>query len=128
MNVLETRPFKFKKPLLKFICPLCCSKRELTQTYKLSSRHYVQLFFLTLITLLIFYPILKWRGIFTFFFYWPLFEYVRRAVYRNDIPCPYCGFDAILYKKDVKQALHSIKRFWPNSRAHTQVSENKKTS
>ena len=112
MRVLEARPFKFKTPLVEFFCPLCRSQRALTQTYKLFPRHYAQLFLLTLVTFLLLYPLLKWRGFFIFFIYWPLLELTRRAVYRSEIACPYCGFDAVLYKKNVKMAQESVKKFW----------------
>ncbi len=112
MKALEARPFKFKSPLFEFFCPLCRSERALTQTYKLFFRHYIQLGLLTLVTFLLLYPLLQWRGLFVFFIYWPLFELGRRVMYRNEITCPYCGFDAVLYKKNVKMAQEGVKNFW----------------
>ena len=31
---------------------------------------------------------------------------------KSEIPCPYCGFDASWYKKDVKIARKKVQEFW----------------
>lgn len=52
------------------------------------------------------------RGVFSFFVYLAAFEWVRRANYRKEIPCPHCGFDASWYKKDVKVARKLVANYW----------------
>ena len=116
MKMLETRPFRFKNPLLNFYCPLCRSERALTSTYRLDPRHYLQIILLTLVTLPLLFPLMAWRGLLIFFLYWPVYEFARRAVYRHQVPCPYCGFDAIWYKRDVKVAREGVRRFWQNAK------------
>ena len=112
VTALERRPFKFKNPVLSFFCPLCRSKRALPRDYRLFPRHYFQMILLTLMTLWVTHPLMEFRGLFSFFVYWPLFELGRRVLYRKDIPCPYCGFDAVWYRRDVKVARKVVRKFW----------------
>jgi hypothetical protein len=65
------------------------------------------------------YPIMSFRGVFSFFVFLAGFELVRRVNYRKDIPCPHCGFDASWYKKDVKVARRLVADYWAekNSKA-----------
>ena len=43
---------------------------------------------------------------------WGLFEGIHKLQFRKEIPCPYCGFDATWYKRDVKMARKAVKEFW----------------
>tara|TARA_Y100000590_G_scaffold457597_1_gene610579 strand:+ start:3571 stop:3861 length:291 start_codon:yes stop_codon:yes gene_type:complete len=58
------------------------------------------------------YPVMSFRGIFSFFVFLGVFEWVRRANYRKELPCPHCGFDASWYKKDVKVARKLVADHW----------------
>ena len=112
MRALELRPFRFKAPKVKFLCPLCRSERALSHDFRLRPKHYLQAALTTLATLPLLYPLMSLDGLFVFFLYLPLFEFIRRAKYREEIPCPYCGFDAVWYKKDVNMAKELVRRFW----------------
>ena len=43
---------------------------------------------------------------------WMIMEVGNKLLYRKDIPCPYCGFDATWYRRDVKIANKMVKDFW----------------
>src|SRR5690606_22684323 len=111
---LENRPFRFKNARTKFHCPLCASERYLTMNHRLTSKHYLQIAVLTVITTYALFDVMQWRGLFFYFIYLAVYEVARRLVYRSEIPCPYCGFDASSYKRDVKVARRLVKEFWQN--------------
>ena len=52
--------------------------------------------------------------LFSLFVIWALFELFIRTLFRREIPCPHCGFDASWYRKDVKMARRLVKDFWEN--------------
>lgn len=60
----------------------------------------------------IFFPIIGPEAVFAVFLVWPIFEMVNKLLYRKEIPCPYCGFDATWYRRDVKKANELVKSFW----------------
>ena len=37
---------------------------------------------------------------------------INKLLYRKEIACPYCGFDATWYRRDVKKANELVKDFW----------------
>lgn len=43
---------------------------------------------------------------------WMSFELINKMLYRKDIPCPYCGFDATWYRRDVKIAHKKVQEYW----------------
>ncbi len=47
-----------------------------------------------------------------FFITWAIFELVVRSNFQKQIPCPYCGFNASWYKRDVKVARALVQEFW----------------
>lgn len=109
---LETRPFRFKNATKKFHCPLCASERFLTSTHKLSAKHFMQIGVMTGVSTFALFDYLQWRSLSFVVFYWAAYEIVRRMVYRSGIECPYCGFDASWYKRDVKVARRLVDEFW----------------
>ena len=109
---LESRPFRFKNATKKFHCPLCASERYFTRSHRLSAKHYLQISILTGVCTMALFDVMQWRGISLFFIFWARYEGARRILYRNDIACPYCGFDASWYKRDVKVARRLVEEFW----------------
>ncbi|MBF0205626.1 MAG: hypothetical protein HQK53_01920 [Oligoflexia bacterium] len=112
MSVVDKRVFRFKDPVLEFYCPLCRSKRYLMYRSKLSKKNYLQLLILSIILAFGTYPWMGERS-----FVWPLVvwggaELVLKIFFRKNIPCPYCGFDATWYKKDVRVAKRLVAEFW----------------
>ena len=58
------------------------------------------------------YPFLGLRSVVVFFLVWGVMEFSKRILFKKEIPCPHCGFDATWYKKDVKVARQKVKEFW----------------
>lgn len=79
----------------------------------------MQISFLTGLTTAFLYPVMSYRGSFSFFLIWAGFEWIRRATYRKEIPCPHCGFDASWYKKDVKVARRLVEEHWVDKKIKT---------
>ena len=61
---------------------------------------------------MIFYPFFGLRSLVVFFMVWGAMEFSLRLLFKKEIPCPHCGFDASWYKKDVKVARQKVKEFW----------------
>jgi len=112
LRPLERRTFKVKNPTVSFYCALCRTPRALTTSFRLSIKNYLQISLLTIATTATLYSVMSFRGIFSFFVFLGAFEWVRRANYRKELPCPHCGFDASWYKKDVKIARKLVADHW----------------
>ncbi|MBH46815.1 MAG: hypothetical protein CME71_01450 [Halobacteriovorax sp.] len=119
---LESRPFRFKNATKKFHCPLCASERYLTSSHRMSAKHFLQIAVLTGVTTFALFDFMQWRALSLFFVFWAGYEVVRRLVYRSGIECPYCGFDASWYKRDVKVARRLVDEFWQKKNAESQKS------
>ncbi len=52
------------------------------------------------------------KSVFAIFIIWPIFEVANKLLYRKEIACPYCGFDATWYRRDVTMANQKVKDFW----------------
>ncbi len=109
---LETRLFKFKKPVMKFFCPLCSTARAFTISPRLSPKNHIQIALITLSLIGMTYSFMGWRAIFWFFFVWSAFEFAVKVLFKKEIPCPHCGFDASWYKRDVVKAREKVNEFW----------------
>ena len=111
-NPLERRPFRFKNAVHKFFCPLCRSERAISCSHRMSGQNYLQLALSSAVVSMALYPFMGLRSLFSFFVLWAGFELTIRYLFRKEIPCPYCGFDASWYKKDVKVARKLVDEFW----------------
>jgi len=118
-NPLEARVFKLKNPRMEFFCPLCRSKRGFLYSPRLSGKNYVQIIFISLMLSMILYPFLGLRAVVVFFMVWGVMEFSLRLLFKKEIPCPHCGFDATWYKKDVQVARQKVKEFWDKKRPDT---------
>lgn len=112
-NPLKTKRFyKVKNPSKNFLCALCSAPRSMKYSKNLSFKNYLQII---LISAAISWSGFEWIGpevIFSVFIVWPLFEIANKLLYRKEVPCPYCGFDATWYRRDVKKANALVKEFW----------------
>lgn len=109
---LSRRIYKHKKPTMRFFCPLCGTERAFNYRPRLTRKNYLQVavtgLFLTVLT----YPIIKAAAFCSIFFVLGVAEFAVRTLFRKEIPCPHCGFDASWYKRDVKMARKKVKEFW----------------
>lgn len=108
----EKRVYKLKNAVFEFYCPLCRKKRFFVHNSKLSKKNYLQLLIAACVLVLICYPIMGIRSLVMIFIVWASAELAIKLRHRKDIPCPYCGFDATWYKRDVKVARRLVKEFW----------------
>lgn len=111
-NPLDPRPYKYKKAAFNFFCPLCRTERAMSASHRLTLKNYIQISLITIVISSCLYPFMQLRGLFSFFIIWALFEGTRRVLFRKEVPCPHCGFDAGWYKKDVKVARKKVEEFW----------------
>lgn len=72
------------------------------------------------------YPLMGFKGGFSIFFIWSLFELGIRTLFKKEISCPHCGFDASLYKKDIKMTRKLVENFWLEKSQTTKITENEK--
>lgn len=119
---IDRRTYKYKQSLMKFFCPLCGTERAFTVGARLSWINYLQIIVATGLVTSLLFPFVGAKGLFTFFPIWATFELVRRALFKKEVPCPHCGFDATWYKRDVKKARQLVESFWERQRPLTQAS------
>jgi hypothetical protein len=108
----DVRFYKVKNPTNEFICALCTAPRQTFYHKNLTRTHYIQIALISLITSWLLFDVMKEKVVFLTFIIWTLFEVVNKLLYRKEIPCPYCGFDATWYKRDVKVARRKVEDYW----------------
>ena len=107
-----SRIYKIKNPARKFLCALCATPREVYYAKNLSRKNYVQIFSLSAFLSWGLWPLVGPKGLNVWFLVWAIFELVNKLLYRREIPCPHCGFDATWYRRDVKVAKKKVEEFW----------------
>ena len=113
LSTLNSRKFyKVKNPTKNFLCALCSAPRSLKYNKHLKSQNYLQIALLSVATIWLLYPYIGEKSLFSVFLIWMAFEFVNKSLYRKDIPCPYCGFDATWYRRDVKVAHKKVQDYW----------------
>ena len=108
MEPLDKRPYKVKRPKLEFFCPLCRTKRGFVYQSKLKLKNYIQILAVSLLL----FPLFGVKVFIVFLTLAAIMEFILRNMLKSEIPCPYCGFDASWYKKDVKIARKKVQEFW----------------
>ena len=111
-DLVEKRIFKVKNPSLRFFCPLCSTERFVCCHPKLTWKNYMHISLITIILVLMLYPWMELRSLFVFFIVWGMMEMTKRLLFKKQLPCPHCGFDASWYKKDAGIARQLMKDFW----------------
>lgn len=122
---LYSRIFKFKNPVVDFYCPLCRTERSLLTHSKLTSKHYLQIFITSSCLILASFPAMQFRSFIWFFIVWILTEAMVKIFFRQQIPCPHCGFDATWYRRDVKVAKKLVEEFWKKAQNQNPSKNNK---
>lgn len=108
----DNRQYKLKNPAYSCFCPLCSAGRQMKYRQNLSRQQYIQLILSSAFFTWVLYPLIGARAVFVFFMLWPTFEIINKILYRKELPCPHCGFDATWYRKDVKMARKKVSEFW----------------
>jgi hypothetical protein len=127
LKLFDQRSYRYKNPAMEFYCPLCRTQRAFAYSPKLKVRHYLQIAVIGSLLTALAYPLMGPRGLIVFFPVWAAFYAGLRMLFRKEIPCPHCGFDASWYKRDVKVARKLVKEFWqtqpPTEKAAKQTSQ-----
>ena len=100
-----------KKKTKDYFCPCCRSQRTIRYSRRLTAIHFGQILMLSVAATAIGYSWIEWKGALCFPIIWAIFETIHSSLYRKDLNCPYCGFDATWYKKDVKIARAKVEEF-----------------
>ncbi len=114
---LETRVYKYKNKNRNFFCPLCRTERNVTVNPRLTKKNIVQISLTSIILGSLLFPIFGAESFFVFFVVWGSFELAIRSDYKKQISCPHCGFDATLYKRNVKDARLKVAAFWDQKKS-----------
>lgn len=109
---IDRRHYRYKNAAKTFFCPLCSTERVFRLKPRLNVLNHFQIILLTGATTWSLFSWLGFKSLFVYFIYWAIFEFSVRVLYRKDVPCPHCGFDASWYKRDVKVARRLVKDFW----------------
>lgn len=113
LSALESgRFYKVKNPKRKFICALCSAPREMRYTKELEGKNFLQIIALSAFASWALFPLMGVKSFFMIFPLWALVEIINKVLYRKEVPCPYCGFDAIWYRRDVSVANKKVKEYW----------------
>ena len=113
MSALQSRKFyKVKNPTKNFLCALCSAPRSIKFTKNLKLQNYLQIALISIALTWALYPLMGEKSLFAVFMVWMAFEFSNKVLYRKGIPCPYCGFDATWYRRDVKVAHQKVKDYW----------------
>ncbi len=113
VSPLQTgRFYRVKKPRKKFLCALCSAPREMKYSKNLSAKNFAQIIIFSIFLSWALFPIMGVKSVLLVFPVWMTFEIINKILYRREIPCPYCGFDATWYRRDVKVANRMVKDFW----------------
>lgn len=108
----DRRIYKLKKPLEAFLCALCGIERQLKVRRTLSRFNYLQIF-VTGICLSSFLAVfIGWKSLVVIPIVFVVCEFAHQYLYRKELPCPHCGFDAASYVKDVRVARTKVENFW----------------
>lgn len=111
-NFQSKRFYKVKKPRSSFLCALCSAPRQMKYSKNLSLKNYFQLTLLAVSLSWLCFPLMGFKSLFWVWIIWPAAEMVNKLLYRKEIPCPYCGFDATWYRRDVRIARKKVEEFW----------------
>lgn len=108
----QSRFYKVKKAKTSFLCALCRAPRQMKYGKNLSLKNYLQITLLMAALGWLLFPFMGLKALFAIAVIWPIAETSNKLLYRKEIPCPYCGFDATWYRRDVKVARRKVEDYW----------------
>lgn len=104
--------YKVKNPSKNFLCALCSAPRNMKYSKNLKLQNYFQIALISIAAIWLLFPMFGAKSVVVIFMLWLGFEIINKVLYRKDIPCPYCGFDATWYRRDVKVAHQKVRDYW----------------
>ncbi len=117
---IDVRIYKVKNAALDFYCPLCRMERQVSYRVSLSSFNYVQIVMVSFVLVTLTFSRMQAFALVWPFLVWATFEIARRLLFKREVPCPHCGFDATWYKRDVKMARKLVSEFWEKKKNPSQ--------
>lgn len=105
------RFLRAQQPRKNFFCALCRAPRTFQNGRHLKAANFLQIAIVTTVLTWSLFPWLEWKTLGSFFIMWAGFEFIRKTLYRKEVKCPYCGFDATWYRKDVRIARQQVEDF-----------------
>ncbi len=108
----QSRFYKVKKAKTSFLCALCRAPRQMKYSKNLSLKNYLQMTLLMSSLGWLLASFIGLKALFAVVIIWPIAEATNKILYRKEIPCPYCGFDATWYRRDVKVARQKVEDYW----------------
>lgn len=109
---LESRVYKYKNKSRNFFCPLCRTERNVSVSPRLTKKNHFQIILCTIVLGSMLYPFFGVESFVVYFALWGSFELAIRSDFKKQVPCNHCGFDATLYKRDVRVARQKVADFW----------------
>lgn len=109
---MTKRFYRVKGARREFLCALCRAPRQMRYSSKLAAKNYAQLLIFSLSLVWMLFPWFGIRSTLLALAIWPCVEFVNKLLYRKEISCPYCGFDATWYRRDVRVARRKVEEFW----------------
>lgn len=104
--------YKVKNPSKNFLCALCSAPRSFKYSKNLKLKNLAQIALVSTALIWALYPFIGAKSVVSVFVLWLGFEIINKMLYRKGIPCPYCGFDATWYRRDVKVAHQKVRDYW----------------
>lgn len=117
------RVFKTKNPVMNFLCPLCGVERGMRYRSKLGLKNYIHIVMLNIVLGLILWNLMGFKVVYMFFGVWAIYEVTHKFLFRKEVPCPHCGFDATWYKRDVRVAKKQVQDFWSQKQTVTEMQD-----
>ena len=111
-SLLTGKFYKVKNPSKNFLCALCSAPRSMKYNKNIKVQNYLQILLISVSLTWLLYPVIGEKSLISVFMVWMSFELINKMLYRKDIPCPYCGFDATWYRRDVKIAHKKVQEYW----------------
>lgn len=96
----------------QFLCALCSSHRTMKYSKNLSVKHFIQIALIVGSITYLFWDYFAVNTLLVTPVIWTIFEVTNKVLYRKEVPCPSCGFDATWYRRDVKMAKNKVEQFW----------------
>lgn len=116
---LVSRVFKYKNKSRNFFCPLCRTERNVNASPRLTTKNHIQIILTSIVLGAMLYPFFGVESFIVFFVLRGGFELAIRSDFKKQMPCPHCGFDATLYKRDVRVARQKVAEFWAQKQTVT---------
>lgn len=112
-DVIIEKSLWSKKKYWKFYCPHCKGERRISNRPNPFQFGYLfKVFITTVFFMMLTWSVFGWHGFVIFFPLWIVFEIYFRIKTRASLICERCGFDPVLFLRDVKLAKKEVEKFW----------------